>query len=384
MREEFAFNPQRKMNPEREYENAYRNAVKEIGESEAINRFLSKYGNWRTKAIYACEIKLYLRHLKEGMKVGLTPDQLITDNLECIFKSDATDVRAKRKHTDWLSEYVNDYLIKRGTSEAHRELAASVVKAFYKRNDSLLYGDFSIAQQPLQAPRKALKAEDIRAVLTALPLNIRAPLLVEWQSSIEINRVLSLSWTDLKGFDEGEHPVKIELYGRKKHRRGYLTFIGKDSIDHLKALDSREGAYVFPSKSGNFVNDNWLNRRMRGTAMNLMKQGLIDQYPPESWHSHALRHSFETEASHAGVRAEFRDFFLGHVSGIQWIYNHRDELHPEDLVKEYLKIEPLVSLSPNEATLRNEYEQKENVLLKRLENLERLYAELKREASLSQ
>lgn len=142
----------------------------------------------------------------------------------------------------------------------------------------------------------------------------------------------------LEGVREGEHPVKIELFGRKKHRRGYLTFIGKDSVDHLKALDTRDAHhYIFPSTSGNLMNDGWLNERMRRTTVNLMKQGLIDQYPPESWHTHALRHSFETEASHAGVKAEIRDFFLGHVTGIQWTYNYRDELHPEDLVQEYLR-----------------------------------------------
>ncbi len=121
------------MSPEREYENTCRNALREIGESEAVNRFLSKYGNWRTKAIYACEIKLYLRNLKTDLKVDLTADQLVKDNLECIFNSDATDVRAKRKHTDWLSEYVNEYLIRRGTSDAHRELAASVAALLVMR-----------------------------------------------------------------------------------------------------------------------------------------------------------------------------------------------------------------------------------------------------------
>ena len=64
MGEQSAFNLQRRMSPEREYENTCRNALREIGESEAVRRFLSKYGNWRTKAIYACEIKLYLRHLR--------------------------------------------------------------------------------------------------------------------------------------------------------------------------------------------------------------------------------------------------------------------------------------------------------------------------------
>jgi hypothetical protein len=71
------FDLQKQTSFEREYENAYKNVVKEIGESEAISRFLSNYGNWRTKVIYACEIKLYFRYLREEMEVDLKPDQLV-------------------------------------------------------------------------------------------------------------------------------------------------------------------------------------------------------------------------------------------------------------------------------------------------------------------
>ena len=40
----------------------------------------------------------------------MTPDQLVQDNLVCVFKSDPTDTTTKRKHTDWLLEYVNQYM----------------------------------------------------------------------------------------------------------------------------------------------------------------------------------------------------------------------------------------------------------------------------------
>jgi hypothetical protein len=36
--------------------------------------------------------------------VSLTPDGLVQDNLLCVYKSDPTDVRTKRRHTDWLTE----------------------------------------------------------------------------------------------------------------------------------------------------------------------------------------------------------------------------------------------------------------------------------------
>src|SRR5207247_6435655 len=75
----------------------------------------------------------------------------------------------------------------------------------------------------------ALTASDIRKVLSALPLNIQLPLLCVWQSSVEINRVLSLTWgqTDLRTY-----PVQLSFYGRKKHRQSR-------SEEHTSELQSR-------------------------------------------------------------------------------------------------------------------------------------------------
>jgi hypothetical protein len=45
---------------ERHYASALRSALREMG-SDATDLLLSKFGNIRTKAIYACELKLYFR-----------------------------------------------------------------------------------------------------------------------------------------------------------------------------------------------------------------------------------------------------------------------------------------------------------------------------------
>jgi hypothetical protein len=84
---------------------------------------------------------------------------------------------------------------------------------FYQRNDAELFGDFSVAMQPLPPKVKALKAEDIRVVLKALPIHLRTPLLFEWQTGIEINRVLSFTWGQLKGI-ESSYPFRIRGLGR--------------------------------------------------------------------------------------------------------------------------------------------------------------------------
>ncbi|MDA4117593.1 MAG: site-specific integrase [Thaumarchaeota archaeon] len=356
---------------ERHYASALRSALREIGESDAMDLLLSKYGNIRTKAIYACELKLYFRWLKQK-GVPLTPDGLVHDNLLCVYRSDPTDVRTKRRHTDWLNEYVNVRLLEEGASESKRHVSAAAIKEFYRRNDSQLFGDFQLALQAPKPAPKPLRSEDIRRVLLALPLNVRAPLLVEWQSGIEVNRVLTMRWEDLPELGRGAaSPFRINLYGRKWHRKPYNTYVGRDGVQHLVSLRRSTGeGYVFTSKRGSHCFYGWLNTQMKRTAQRLMRQGLIAEYPLASWHSHALRHSFETEASHAGVKAEIRDFFLGHIGGIQWVYNHRDELHEDDLLKEYARIEPFVSLNPTETTLRGEYEDREKVLVKRLLALE--------------
>src|SRR5689334_21389432 len=90
--------------------------IEEMGRCPVVERFLNKYGKDNTKRIYALELALYLRWLKHT-GIELTPDQLITDNLRCVYESSATDVTTKRKHTDWLEGYVNTYLVEKGHAQ---------------------------------------------------------------------------------------------------------------------------------------------------------------------------------------------------------------------------------------------------------------------------
>ena len=58
---------------------------------------------------------------------------------------------------------------------------------------------------------------------------------------------------------------------------------------------------------------------------------------------------------------EVREFWMGHVSAISWVYQH-PELHEEDFVHEYSKVEPYLSLNPSEiiaeARVRAEFEER--------------------------
>lgn len=167
--------------------------LREIGPSRALDRFLLKYGNVRTKASYAHVIAMYLRWLKEE-GVNMRIDELIQDNLICVFKSDPTDLATKRKHTDLMSEYVNRYLIERDDSESKRTASVAAIRGLYKANDSPLFGDYSVASQAVKAPPPPLDPDDIRKVLKVLPRKIKTPLLIIWRSGIEVHRVLAMRW----------------------------------------------------------------------------------------------------------------------------------------------------------------------------------------------
>jgi hypothetical protein len=98
---------------ERKAEQSLASKLREIGPSKAVARFLQKHRNVRTGATYALELALYLRWLK-AKGITMSPDELILDNLRCVFEGGPTDVETKRKHTDLLSEYINGYMGREG------------------------------------------------------------------------------------------------------------------------------------------------------------------------------------------------------------------------------------------------------------------------------
>jgi integrase len=341
--------------------------LKQIGPSEAVERFLSSYGKVRVRDTYSLHLLIFFRWLKEEQGVQMSPDELVQDNLICVFDSKPTDVGAKRRHREWLERFVNVRLVDHSMS--YRAGVASTVKKFYSRNDSPLFGEVRIAESQAFAPDKALKAEDIRAVLKALPPQIRTPLLLIWQSSCEVNRVLALRWKDVaEGLESGEYPLKLRFVGRKNHKSPWYTFLGRNSIEHLKLWRQRwtETAgrepspddLIFEGKTkGSGLDHTWLNRQLRKTALRMKAQGLIENGNPPSWRSHLLRHSFKTEAEHAEVKSALVEFFMGHEGGIQKVYDNRDEVHPGDMRDAYLKIEPHVSLDYSEIVMRQEFDE---------------------------
>ena len=60
---------------------------------------------------------------------------------------------------------------------------------------------------------------------------------------------------------------------------------------------------------------------------------------------------------------------------MKFVYQH-PELHEEDSVKEYRKVETFVSINPDRAAIEGEYAEREKSLLSRVERAESPLAEL--------
>jgi len=219
---------------ERKLEADYRKLMAVWGKYESIQRLVRKISKPSTRVSYLFMLQQYFRWLRDAKGVTMDPDALILDNLKAVYESSATDVKRKRTHTDWLDVYVNDHLLAKGVG-SKRVSTAAAVRMFYKRNDASLVGDFCVAEGQVPTPDAALPAEDIRKVLLALPLGVRLPLLMEWQSAVEVNRLLSLRWGRVAKMWEEECPLKLEFHGRKRHRKSFHTYLGRDSIEGLKA-----------------------------------------------------------------------------------------------------------------------------------------------------
>ncbi len=370
----------------RRAQKALENNLRKIGPSEAVKRFLSSYGKVRVQSVYSLHLLLYFRWLKGSGTTNLAPDELITDNLRCIYRSEAEDVAQKRKHREWLETFVNKEL--EGYAMSYRAGAASTVKKWYERNDSPLFGEVRIAESDGEPRDKPLSSEDIRKVLKALPLQIRTPLLLVWQSSCEVNRILGLRWKDIdEGLRRADHPLKLSFLGRKNHKKPWYTFLGRDSIEHLRLLRQRwaeemareplPSDLVFAGKlQGSGVDPKWLNQQMRKIALRMHAQGMVENGEPSSWRSHMLRHSFKTEAEHCGVKSAFVEEMMGHEGGIAAVYDDRDQVHPEDLRQAYLRIEPHVSLDFNEAIARDEKDKELKPMMELIVSLQKRIASL--------
>ena len=95
--------------------------------------------------------------------------------------------------------------------------------------------------------------------------------------------------------------MKVELQGRTSQRKGYPTYLGAESVQHLRLSP------VIPEFTT-------VRIHFREAARKLGAAGLLKNLDLRSWHPHSLIHSFSTECKHAKVGNEIREYFEWQIS----------------------------------------------------------------------
>jgi hypothetical protein len=171
----------------------------------------------------------------------------------------------------------------------------------------------------------------------------------------------------MKGFAE-TFPLKVEL--TNDNNRKYHTYLGEDAVDLIKIYlkyrrgfvghDIRPEEYLIvqdarPVNPEKYVKEGYIQRQIRDTIKNgNFEENGKGKRGRFKYRSHVYRHLFKTECAHAGINPMISEFFMGHDKGIEYVYNHQHELHPEDFVALYKKVEPYLSLSQTKTAEINE------------------------------
>lgn len=323
-----------------------------------------------------------------------------------------------------------------------RNLALSVIRSFYEDNECALPKkkiDLIITEVDSQRVReklalKPMTLRDVEKLISPMKIREKAEMVILLQSGmgegefvnqfnickcrkeyVRRNGHVCEPSKIMKQLREGRERIKIVFVGRKKNRKPYFTFIGKDAVellkrylkfrealiikaqDRLKVLEEKErsgktlrkwevdvlenlrrklqaltpqwsdGQPIFLSNMLNPIDEQKIQRDVRAYKK---LTGLMNrEFTP-----HTFRDIFKTECAHAGINDAMSEYFIGH-SLDPLDYNKLDKMYPEDFVKEYAKVEPALNIishtgRPKVSVDEMERLKEENVELR--EKLERL------------
>ena len=351
---------------------------KSFASDMAVVRWLGKYGSVATQRDFAFYLLRYVNWLRGTKGVNLSPSELVRANLGNVYESGPMDVERKRQHTDWLQEFVGLHGPLRELSNSYRRTAAAAVRSFYRRNDSPLFGDFHVPFNAMEEKlTQQITVEEAKNYIAVLPVRSRVVCQCLLLCGMRVSEFLQLRWRNLMTqLERGDNPLKIIL--RNDRGREYFTFLGTEGIEALKLYLRYRGnftrkpiqpeEYIFindfmsgPPRTDQPLLSNYLSRQI---VRALVAKNLIKKEKKKwrcDFHPHALRHLFKTECAHAGIHPMISEFWMGHDKGVEYVYNHQHELHPEDYAKMYLKVEPYLSLKATSHQLHEQQERMEEM-----------------------
>ncbi len=175
--------------PEDDFRRIEDSYLKSLGPSLAVQRLRRRWGKVRTRMHVFGGLKEYAEWLRATGKMpqgGL--DGLVEENQ---LNQRAQDVNTRVKHLEWADTYLNEVLVGK-VGDARRKQIRYAISSFYTANFSPLQGELRVALHDAPKKKKGILPEEVRRVLLALPFPHRLPLLLQWQSGLNIFMMLCL------------------------------------------------------------------------------------------------------------------------------------------------------------------------------------------------
>jgi len=360
-----------------------------------LQRWIGTITKRSTRNSYKTAYRAYSKFTKK------TPSVLIDEAIE----DSKQDVREKRDvvKTLLLSFYqylINEYPVKSRGKGEHGTLRKGVrsktahvwvnaIRSFYGTFDIYvkLKGRSSLPPARVVNKRLDLTTMDVKALVDhARNPRDRAIILTMFQSGMDVSTLCSLKVKDVaEGLKQKEIPLKVETF-REKAGVEYYTFLGRDSVNALKAYlqDLTSRGFKVSADSPLFLKltrrkgkvkaleTHLIQKLLRETAL---RSGLVDEekngndFNPVS--PHALREAFGSIMVNKGVPDSVIDFWLGHTIGEMASAYKRQRF--EDVKRMYSENERFISITApeNEALekVRRETEEKTKQLRENFDNL---------------
>jgi integrase len=344
-----------------------------------------------TRRNYAYYFKMFAKW------AGEEPDVLAADSWE----------QARDRTTDFRL-----HLEKQGASPNTIRTYTTMLKKFYRYNrtsfDRGIFSNGTAVTSKEVNEKELLTAELLAKILDVSTTMERAMFMCQFQSGLGAFELVNLKVQDVADIDKaGDVNLRITdgvitlKLRREKTNFKFITFLGHDSIQHLRkwialrqsgklltASTSNEGAgakitsgndYLFVTFSKSLkrwspvapsVYAKYLRTRVRQlgwiTDDNMRKAGQLNVYRP-----HALRMSFSHHMKHdARIEWDYVEHMMAHrLNATESAYVKMDEV---SLRQAYKEGEPFISLTPIETVVSDD---KYNELMNKMAEMEKIMNE---------
>jgi integrase len=328
-----------------------------VGSDRLVAQFLGKYqGKPRTYEDYGRALAMFFKWLRiEGF--SFTPTEFLN---ECRTKS----LSHRVEDLDWalglVLRFTRDNPVWRDCADRFKLCMFIKVKQFFDRYRvplSLQKGVFGKARRRKYSP-KQMTVDSALKVLSCLRQRERAVCMTMFQSGQSVDAILNYFNPQyeylMACLKNGQKRIRLDFPERKGNGFAYFSFVSTDAIQELrKWLIIREkwltkkgkaSTYIFVTNNGEPLTV----KKFEVKFYRAMKRTKLSP-GPFMLTSHMFRKLFKTESSppDRGVSADYVEFMMGHMSGIEsvgGVYDRTPEIYEEVVEREYGKIEPFLNI----------------------------------------